>query len=85
MIIFFKLKAYLLPGGTVVQNLSASAGGKRGMGLIPESGRFPGGGNGNPTEVWWATAYGFTKNWTQLSTVGVQWLRICLAIQGTWV
>ena len=62
MIFFFKLKAYVFSGGAVVKNLSANAGGKRGMGLIPESGRFPGGGNGNPTEVWQAIAHGFTKS-----------------------
>ena len=33
------------PGGSVVKNLPANAGD---MGLIPGSGRSPGGGNGNP-------------------------------------
>ena len=32
----------------VVENLPASAGDIRDMGLIPGSGRFPGGGHGNP-------------------------------------
>ena len=32
----------------VVKNPPANAGDIRGTALIPESGRFPGGGNGNP-------------------------------------
>ena len=47
-------------------------------GLILESGRSPGEGNGNPPQysclespmdrgAWWATAHGVTKSWTQLS------------------
>ena len=35
------------PGGTVVRNPPANA---RDMGSIPESGRSPGGGNGNPLQ-----------------------------------
>ena len=35
------------PGGTVVKNLSASAGDTRDMSLNPGSGRSPGVGNGN--------------------------------------
>ena len=46
-------------------------------GLIPESGRSPGEGNGNPLQdscwessmnrgAWWATVHGDTKNQTQL-------------------
>ena len=34
-------------GGTVVKNLPANAGDTRDVGLIPESGRSPGAGNGN--------------------------------------
>ena len=34
--------------GLVVQNLPANEGDTRNMGLIPWSGRSPGGGNGNP-------------------------------------
>ena len=48
------------------------------LGLISESGRSPGEGNGNPLqysflenpmdrEVWWATVHGVTKSWIQLS------------------
>ena len=51
------------PGGSVVKNPSANAGD---AGLIPESGRSPGEGNGNPLEdscleipmdrgAWWVT------------------------------
>ena len=47
-------------------------------GLIPELGRSPGEGNGNPLQysclensmdrgVWWATVYGVAKSQTQLS------------------
>ena len=35
------------PGGSEVNNLPASAGDAGDMGSIPESGRSPGGGNGN--------------------------------------
>ena len=35
------------PGGSAVKNPSANAGDE---GLIPGSGRFPGGGNGNPLQ-----------------------------------
>ena len=37
-----------LPGGRVVKNLLAIAGDAGDTGSIPESGRFPGRGNGNP-------------------------------------
>ena len=51
----------------------------RDTGLIPESARSPGGGNGNPLQysclgngidrgVWWATAHGITETQTGLST-----------------
>ena len=51
------------PGGSMVNNLPANAGG---LGLIPGSGRSPGKGNGNPLQyscvgnptdrgAWWAT------------------------------
>ena len=38
------------PGGSVVKNLPANAGDARDKGLIPGSGRFLGGGNGNPLQ-----------------------------------
>ena len=37
-------------GGSVVKNLPADAGDARDPGLIPELGRSPGGGNGNPLQ-----------------------------------
>ena len=53
----------------MVKNLPASAGDVRGPGLIPESGRSPGGGHGTPLQgsclenprdrgAWWATVHG---------------------------
>ena len=59
----------------VGKNLPANAGD---MGLIPGSGRSPGGGNGNPLQysclgnsldrgVWRVTVHGVTKSQTQLS------------------
>ena len=63
--------------GLVVKNLSTSAGGVRDTGSISESGRFPGGGHGNPLQfsclenlmdrgAWQATVHGVTKSWIQL-------------------
>ena len=62
-------------GGSVGQNLPADAGDARDPGLIPELGRSPGGGNGNPLQdsclensmdrgAWRATAHGVTKGQT---------------------
>ena len=56
----------------MVKNPSANAGDIRDGGLIPGSGRSPGGGNGNPfqdlclenpmdREAWWATVHGGHK------------------------
>ena len=38
------------PSGSVVKKLPANAGDARDMALIPELGRSPGGGNGNPLQ-----------------------------------
>ena len=46
-LILYDLKA----GGSVVKNPSANAGDGRDVGSLPESGRCPRGGNGNP--VFW--------------------------------
>ena len=57
----------------MVKNLPANAGDARDVALIPESGRSPGGGNGNPHQysclensmdrgAWWATVNGVAKN-----------------------
>ena len=56
----------------MVNNLSANAGDTEDAGLIPGSGRSPGGGNGNPLQYscqdnpmergsWWTTVHGVTK------------------------
>ena len=60
------------PGGSVVNNLPANAGAAGDTGLIPGSGRSPGGGNSNPLQyscqdnpmdrgAWWATVYGVLR------------------------
>ena len=38
------------PGGPVVKSLPANAGDTADVGLMPESGRSPGGGHGNPPQ-----------------------------------
>ena len=61
----------------VVKNLPANAGDIRDLDLIPESGRPPGGGNGNPLQysclrIPWieepggASVHRVTKSWTRL-------------------
>ena len=66
------------PGGSVVKNPPANTRDARDEGSIPESGRSPGVGNGNPLQYsrlensmnrgpWWATAHGVAKRWTRLS------------------
>ena len=66
------------PGGSVVKNPAANAGDTRDMGLIPELGRSPGEGNGNPLQysrlenpmdrgAWWAVVLGVANSQTQLS------------------
>ena len=60
----------------MVKNLPANA---RDEGLIPGSGRSPGGGHGNPLQysglenpmeggAWWATVHGAKKRWTKMAT-----------------
>ena len=59
----------------VVKNPPANADRLRDAGLIPGSGRSPGGRHGNSLqysclenpmdrETWWATVHGVTKSWT---------------------
>ena len=59
----------------VVKNPPANAGNARDVGSIPELGRFPGVGNGNPLQdsclenfmdrgTWWATVHWATKSQT---------------------
>ena len=63
----------------VVKNLPANPGKVRDAGLIPGSGRFPGGGHSNPLQYsslenpmdrgdWWAAVYRVAKSRTWLST-----------------
>ena len=69
------------PGCSVVKKLPANIGVLEDVGLIPGSGRSPGGGNGNPLQdsclknpmnrgAWWATVHRIAKSDTteQLST-----------------
>ena len=74
----FYLFIYDFPGGTVVKNPPANARDVRDLGSTPESGRCPGGGNGNPLQysclgnpvdrgAWWATAHSVAKSGTWLS------------------
>ena len=62
----------------VVRNLPADAGDIGDLGLIPGSGRSPGGGHGNPLQysclenpvdrgAWWATVHGVAQSQTRLS------------------
>ena len=62
----------------MVKNSPANAGDTGDMGLIHESGRSPGGGNGNPLQysclgnpmnrgLWWATVHEVTKSRARLS------------------
>ena len=57
------------------KNLPANAGDKRDVSLNPGSGRFPGGGHGDPLQysclensmdsgAWWAMVHRVTKSWT---------------------
>ena len=59
----------------VVKNPPVNAGDLRDVGLIPGSGRSPGGGHGNPLQysclenpmdrgTWWAIAHRAAKSWT---------------------
>ena len=68
-------KSLGFPGGSVVKNLPANAGG---TGSISGLGKSPGGGNGNPFQyaclenpmdrgAWRATVHGVTERWTRLS------------------
>ena len=63
------------PGELVVKSPPATAGDVRDPGLIPGSGRSPGGGRGNPLQcsclenlmdsgAWRVTVHGVTQSWT---------------------
>ena len=70
----FKTQGLIMgfPRGSVVKNPPVNTGDES---SIPESGRYPGEGNGNPLQysclenprdrgAWQATVHGVTKNWT---------------------
>ena len=68
----------VFPGGAVVKNPSVNEGDTGDMGSIPELGRSPGAGNGNPFQysclensmdkgAWQATVHGVAKRLTGLS------------------
>ena len=63
LLYFLTLNAtYLKTGASqaalVVKNLPANVGDTRDMGLIPGSGRSPGGGHGNPLQSIWSQTVG---------------------------
>ena len=68
------VKEYGFQGGAVVKNPPAKTGDIGNSGLIPESGRSPGRGNGNPyqyacldntmkREALWTIVHGVAKSW----------------------
>ena len=68
------------PGGSASKESACDTGD---WGSIPESGRSPGGGNGNPLQysclenpmdrgAWWATVYRIAKSWTRLKRLSEQ-------------
>ena len=73
----------------VVKNPPANAGDVRDLGLIPQSGRSPGGGHGNPgqysclenlmnREAWWAAIHRVAKRWTRLKWISMPaYMLIC--------
>ena len=73
-------RSSILPTSSAVKNLPANAGD---AGSVPESGRSPGGGNGNPLQysclgnlkdrrAWWAIVHGgVTKDQTWLSNYSI--------------
>ena len=75
----------------MVKNLPANAGDIRDAGLIPRSGRSPGGGHGNSHQysclenpvdrgAWWATVHGITKGWTGLKRLSVHTCQVMLML-----
>ena len=67
------------PSGSSGKESACNASNTADPGSIPESGRYPGGGNGNPLQLscmenptdrgaWWATVHGVAKSRTQLGT-----------------
>ena len=74
----------------VVMNPPVNAGDVRDMGLIPGSGRSPGGGHGNLFQyscqgnsmdkgAWRAIVHGVTKSWTRLKYLSTHALQVKLS------
>ena len=68
---------FRFPSSAMAKNLPANTGDIRDVGSIPGSGRFPGGGHGNPPQysclensmdrgAWWATVHGAAQSRTRL-------------------
>ena len=66
------------------------------MGSIPGSGRFPGGGHGNPLQysclenprdngAWWAAVYGVTQSRTQLKRLSSSSTQVCFSFYFFWL
>ena len=75
----------------VIKNLPANAGDTGDVGLIPGSGRFPGGGKSNPLQysclenpmdggAWQAAVHGVTKSQTQLKRLSMHASRHCVSV-----
>ena len=71
-----------LPGGSAGKESACSAGDTGGVGSIPGSGTFPGGGHGNPLQypclenpmdrgAWRAAVHRVAKSWTRLKQLGM--------------
>ena len=82
------------PVALMVKILPANAGDRRDAGLIPRSGRSPGGGHGNPLKysclenfmdrgAWWATVHRVTKSWIQLKQLNTGTYCILRAREGS--
>ena len=74
------------PGGSAVKNLPVGD-----LGLIPGSGRSPGGGHGNPVQysslenpmdrgAWWAAVHRVTKSRTQLKQLSMRARGHCFSL-----
>ena len=80
----------------MVKSPPANAGDVRDAGLIPGSGRSPGGGHGNPLQyfrletpmdrgAWRATVHRVAKNWTRLKQLGTHTHTHTASIRGKTV
>ena len=81
LVVICKLLGFL--GGSSGKESARNAGASGDTGLIPGSGRSPGGGNGNLLQYsclgnpmdrgdWWATVHGAAKSQTQLKQFSMQ-------------